>query len=134
MADTFEYGGYHFTPYRKIRKSKDSFIKIMERVRTDRDLGLSTYEDRKADYSHAGFYEASTDKTCDLFRCEENGKIYIPCANELFEYQEPRQRGRPPAARPSAVAKLDKAKEAAAEAVTAAPAAKTDKPRDTEGR
>ena len=25
---------------------------------------------------------------CDLFRCVENGKLYLPCTNDLQEYME----------------------------------------------
>jgi hypothetical protein len=126
MADTFKYSGYNFTPYRKFRKGEGGFMDINRRFRSDRDLGLWTYGDRKADYTYDGFYAASPDKICDIFRCEENGRLYVPCTNELFEYQEPRQRSRP-----SAVAKLDKAKEAAA---ASPPAAKPDKSHGNESR
>jgi len=114
QTKTFEYGGYHFTPERKIGRNAGDFDAIMRRTRSDFSLGLSTYDWRKADYSYEGFYAASTDKNCDLFRCVENGRLYMPALNELFEYQEQRQRRRPPPARKSAVAALDKAKEAAA--------------------
>lgn len=114
QTKTFEYGGYHFTPERKIGRNAGGFDANMRRARSDFNLGLSTYDWRKADYSYKGFYEASTDKNCDLFRCVENGRLYMPALNELFEYQEQRQRRRPPPARKSAVTALDKAKEAAA--------------------
>ena len=32
--------------------------------------------------------KASTDKNCDLYRCVENGKLYIPCHHDLQLYQE----------------------------------------------
>jgi len=114
QTKTFEYGGYHFTPERKIGRNAGDFHAIMRRARSDFSLGLSTYDWRKADYSYEGFYAASTDKDCDLFRCVENGRLYMPALNELFAYQEQRQRHRAPTARKSAVAALDKAKEAAA--------------------
>lgn len=56
-------------------------------------LGFSTYPERqKFRYDYEAFYKASTDKDCDLFRCEENGKIYVPGKNELFLYHEPQQK------------------------------------------
>jgi len=36
-------------------------------------------------FSYEDFYTASPIRDCDLFKCEENGKIYIPAYN-LFEY------------------------------------------------
>jgi hypothetical protein len=111
---TFEYGGYHFTPERKLRGREKDFDTAMRRASTDFGLGLSTYEWRKAEYSYEGFYAASTDKNCDLFRCVETGRLYMPALNELFTYREPRQRNRPPASRPSALSALEQAKVAAA--------------------
>ena len=40
------------------------------------------------------FYMASPDKECDLFRCVENGKLYLPCENDLQEYVEPPKKER----------------------------------------
>jgi hypothetical protein len=111
---TFEYGGYHFTPERRFRGCEKDFDTAMRRASTDFGLGLSTYDWRKAEYSYEGFYAASTDKNCDLFRCVETGRLYMPALNELFAYREPRQRSHNPAFRPSAVTALEKAKEAAA--------------------
>ena len=51
-------------------------------------------KDYKADYSYDDFYAASTDKECDIFRCMETGRLYVPSANELFEYKESRARER----------------------------------------
>ena len=47
---------------------------------------LCTYQDRqKAPYDYKDFYTFSTDKECDIFRCEENGLLYVPGKNELFK-------------------------------------------------
>ena len=74
---------------------ENDFLKISRRQRIDRDLGFCrpgyAYES-KYPYSHGAFYEASTDKECDLFRCVENGKLYIPCENDLQEYIESKRR------------------------------------------
>ena len=95
----FEYGGYHFIPERKLSASEGSFRAISKRLRIDRDMGLCqrnyAYES-KFSYSHKSFYAAAPDKECDLFRCIENGKMYIPCQNDLQEYLE-----RPPKRRDS---------------------------------
>ena len=91
MSDrkTFEYGGYHFTPIRKFHKKEGDFFAISKRLASDPNLGLCTYQDRqKAPYDYKDFYTVSTDKECDIFRCEENGLLYVPGKNELFIYHE----------------------------------------------
>ena len=40
----------------------------------------------KTIYSHKNFYEASGNSKCDVFKCLENRKLYLPAENELFEY------------------------------------------------
>ena len=92
---TFEYGGYHFTPIRKFYKKEGDFFAISKRLASDPNLGLCTYQDRqKAPYDYKGFYTVATDKECDVFRCEENGLLYVPGKNELFIYHEPKQKKR----------------------------------------
>lgn len=87
----FEYGGYHFIPERQFTRSENNFRAISRRQRTDVKLGFCkpnySYKS-KYPYSHESFYSASTDKKCDLFRCVENGKLYLPCTNDLQEYME----------------------------------------------
>ena len=88
--DTFEYGGCHFTPVRQFTKGEGDFFAISKRIETDRKLGLCTYKEwQKFPYSYDGFYAASTDKTCDIFLCEETGRLYVPGRNELFIYHAP---------------------------------------------
>ena len=59
------------------------------------NLGMCTYQERqKVPYDYKGFYAISTDKECDVFRCEENGLLYVPGKNELFIYHEPKQKKR----------------------------------------
>lgn len=41
---------------------------------------------KKHGYSHKAFYAASDNDPCDIFRCIENDKLYIPCEHELFEF------------------------------------------------
>lgn len=102
---TFAYGGYHFTPIRQFRKDEGDFFAISRRLESDMVLGFSTYPERqKFRYDYEAFYKASTDKDCDLFRCEENGKIYVPGKNELFLYHEPQQK-----TKDSVIASLSKA-------------------------
>lgn len=93
----FEYGGYHFIPERSFTVEENSFLAISRRQRLDKELGLCkpgyVYKS-KYPYSHESFYAASTDKECDLFRCVENGKLYLPCMNDLQEYVEPHKKER----------------------------------------
>ena len=89
--ESFEYGGYHFIPKRTLTVEENDFCKISRKLYRNEELGFYKKGyvcDGKISYSHEGFYEASTDKGCDLFRCVENGRLYIPCENELFLYVE----------------------------------------------
>ncbi|WP_457791419.1 hypothetical protein [Anaeromassilibacillus sp. SJQ-5] len=90
----FEYGGFHFIPERQLTAEED-FWEISHRQRIDQGLGFCIpgyiYESRYP-YSHEAFYEAASDKDCDLFRCIENGKLYLPCENDLQEYIENKRR------------------------------------------
>ena len=73
------------------------------RQRRDEELGFcksgNGYES-KYPYSPEGFYAASPDKECDLFRCMENGKLYLPCENDLQEYVEAEKCKLPKSTRP----------------------------------
>lgn len=95
----FEYGGKHFIPVRQFTKKDGDLFKITHRLRSDRELGFFQADyygkaSKKVDYSHKDFYAASTDKNCDIFRCIENGKLYVPCEYELQEYMEMPQKNR----------------------------------------
>ena len=87
----FEYGGFNFIPERRFTAEENSFLAISRRQRLDKELGFCkpgyAYKS-KYPYSHESFYAASPDKECDLFRCVENGKLYLPCTNDLQEYME----------------------------------------------
>lgn len=85
--NTFAYRGYHFTPFRKFHVRDGDFFEITKRLVSDREMGLCTYEWQKKSYSHKSFYKASPDKKCDIFLCVENGKLYVPCENELFLFR-----------------------------------------------
>lgn len=88
---TFEYGGYHFTPERQLSSTESSIESISRHQRIDPELGFcrKNYNYKsKFEYSYDKFYAVATEKEFDLFRCEENGKLYIPCENDLQEYVE----------------------------------------------
>jgi hypothetical protein len=88
----FEFGGYHFKPYRKFERRDGDFNKQMSNAASDHALGIATCDWGKSDYSHTSFYAASCGSDADIFRCIENGKLYVPCENELFRYNEPPQK------------------------------------------
>ena len=93
----FEYGGYHFVPVRQFQRGDGDFVTISRRLRRDFTLGFSdtNFDGRqKYPYSHSGFYSASPDKKCDIFRCVENGLLYVPCEHELQQYEPTIQRGK----------------------------------------
>lgn len=89
--EPFEYGGYHFIPERTLRGAEAGFFAISRKLCEDRELGFCeegyAYPS-KFPYSHESFMAASTDKESDLYRCVENGNLYIPCHHDLQIYQE----------------------------------------------
>ncbi len=95
MARAFEYGGYNFVPERKLTGKESGFFAISKRICTDTELGFCeegyAYPS-KFPYSHKSFMEASTDKECDLYRCVENGRLYIPCQHDLQIYRTAKQK------------------------------------------
>ena len=125
----FKYSGYHFKPYRQFRKGevtrrlegdsrpwKTDVQYEMRNMRSDHELGLSRYDWKKADtnYTHEEFYAASGNSDADIFVCVENGKLYVPYENELFQYDEPPQKAKSADKKPSLLGRLDDAKAEAA--------------------
>ncbi len=80
---SFKYAGVTFTPVKRLTDKQLNLRAISPFLRSDRKLNLSTYAKT---YTYEDFYNACGEKYYDLFRCEDNEKIYIPCDNELFEY------------------------------------------------
>ena len=82
-------------PYENFTKKEGDFFAISKRLASDPNLGLCTYQDRqKAPYDYKDFYTVSTDKECDIFRCEENGLLYVPGKmNFLFTMNQNRKSG-----------------------------------------
>lgn len=86
------YGAYNFIPAGKLDMSKvHEIADLLLRIRCD----IRIWDGRCAEaygevpshaYSHADFYEAMGDAPDDLFRCEETGKLYVPCEHELMEF------------------------------------------------
>lgn len=88
----FEYGGPHFIPERKLTAKENDYHVGSVLTGISAFVGLVMLTKAKHPYSHEAFYEASPEKECDLFRCVENGKLYIPCENDLQEYIENKRR------------------------------------------
>lgn len=89
--EPFEYGGYHFIPERTLKGAEAGFFAMSRKIRLDKELGFCEegyVYPSKYPYSHESFMAASTDKECDLYRCVENGNLYIPCHHDLQIYQE----------------------------------------------
>lgn len=88
----FIYGGYHFIPYGFFsQKENDDLKHLTRKLRTDADLGFFTDSNavgrtQKYRYDYDSFYAAAGDHTFDIFKCTDNGKLYVPGAHELFEY------------------------------------------------
>ena len=88
----FIYGGYHFIPYGFFTKKESNDLKVLtQRLRTDADLGFFADSNiagrtQKYRYEYDDFYAAAGDHTFDIFKCTDNGKLYVPGAHELFEY------------------------------------------------
>ena len=86
----YYYGRKHFIPYAKLTKFENLAILLL---RSDKELGFFDFEYpeygfiKKFPYSHAGFYDAMENSEADIFKCVENGKLYIPCEHELFIYE-----------------------------------------------
>ena len=88
--NNFEYGAFHFVPYKKL-KSGVSLAEILLRNHTELRLWddhfMQAYgEVPSQKYSHSDFYEASEDSDKDIFLCLENLKLYIPTSHELMEF------------------------------------------------
>ncbi len=84
----FEYCGFRFIPYRRLTENEKSFNYAMRNLASDMELGIMNYDrpEAKHPYDHAEIYKLSKEKDCDLFLCLDNGKLYIPCENELMRW------------------------------------------------
>lgn len=89
--NTFQYGEYHFLPVGKLPKNEPIY-RTSQYCHSDKNIRMWTelyegvYGKAKTIYSHKDFYEASRNSKCDVFKCLENRKLYLPAENELFEY------------------------------------------------
>lgn len=89
MNMEFSYGGKHFIPEGRFDEAKASLTEILSKLSPDTELGFCVpgYKyPSKFPYSQDSFYEAATDKRCDVFRCVENNALYVPCQTDLRLY------------------------------------------------
>ncbi len=88
---TFNYGEYMFIPVGTIKESI-SLREVTKHISSDKNLGVwadsysDTYGTPKIKYCYADFYNACGNFPCDVFKCLDNCKLYIPGENELFLY------------------------------------------------
>ena len=85
VSKSFEYNGYHFEPT-GILSAGRTLKEISNETISNNTLGMSAYEGATYPYSYEEFYNAANSSSADIFKCVENGRLYIPGENELFEY------------------------------------------------
>ena len=85
VSKSFEYNGYHFEPT-GILSAGRTLKEISNETISNNTLGMSAYEGATHPYSYEEFYNAANSSSVDIFKCVENGRLYIPGENELFEY------------------------------------------------
>lgn len=85
VSKSFEYNGYHFEPT-GILPAGRTLKEISNETISNNALGMSAYEGAAHPYSYEEFYSAANSSSADIFKCVENGRLYIPGENELFEY------------------------------------------------
>lgn len=88
MTEFFEYNGYHFSPIGRV-SSRQKMSKTVKYLYSNKqeEPHMTTYGNGNLPYTYDDFYKASGDSEADVFICRENGKVYIPGENELFEYR-----------------------------------------------
>ena len=125
----FEYGGYHFKPYRQFhegeidrklkgdsRPEKRDMQYAMRNMVSDYELAFSKNGMGKNKWSHEDFYAAAGGACdADIFICFENGKLYVPTEGKLFRYKEPPQMEKHKTGKTSLLEQLEDAKSKAAE-------------------
>lgn len=92
MKLEFCYGGKHFVPEGQFDQTNVSLNEVLSKLSVDPELGFCVPDYKypsKYPYLQDGFYDAATDKKSDVFRCVENGKLYVPCQNDLQQYEGP---------------------------------------------
>ena len=82
--NVFEYGDKHFLGVGIFPpKNERDFSKTLW---NDREMNFKNRNGEEIPYTYHNFMNASKDTVSDVFRCYENGKLYVPGENELFGY------------------------------------------------
>lgn len=79
----FQYGNLCFLPYRKFSAGEIalSLKSFSNYISSDPDIMRNI-----VGYSYDDFYRESGNSDCDVFKCLNNGALYVPGNNELFRY------------------------------------------------
>lgn len=82
--DVFQYGNKHFLGIGQLPPQRERNFNI--HLRHDASMTFETHNGDKFQYNYRNFMNAAKGSPCDVFKCYENGKLYIPGQNELFNY------------------------------------------------
>ena len=80
----FEYGEKHFLGVGQLPPPKER--DLSKTLCYDPNIDFETHNGEKVQYNRTDFLSAAGTSKCDVFRCYENGKLYVPAENELFHY------------------------------------------------
>ena len=80
----FEYGSKHFLGVGQLPPPKER--DLSQTLCYDSDIAFETHNGDAVQYNRTDFLNAAANSKCDVFRCYENGKLYVPAENELFQY------------------------------------------------
>jgi len=81
----FEYGSKHFLGVGQLPPPKER--DLSRTLCYDPNIDFETRNGDKVQYNRADFLDAAGTSKCDVFRCYENGKLYVPTEHELFRYK-----------------------------------------------
>ena len=81
----FEYGSKHFLGVGQLPPPKER--DLSRTLCYDPNIDFETRNGDKVQYNRADFLDAAGTSKCDVFRCYENGKLYVPAEHELFRYK-----------------------------------------------
>ena len=87
----FEYGGYHFLPV-GVKSQSATFDSLSRNILSDSEIRICPKNSRKSrdigkhEFDRTEFYKACNDIPCDVFKCLETERDYIPGNRELFWY------------------------------------------------
>ena len=80
----FEYGEKHFLGVGQLPPPKER--DLSRTLCYDPDIAFETHNGDAVQYNRTEFLTAAGESKCDVFRCYENGKLYVPSENEMFHY------------------------------------------------